>query len=150
MSTPSSSQARLPASVGAPSSAAVGVVKSTAACTVKTCERERLYNLIYKLGMQKVARDHGALIEKGKKEGWVGQKFFVKNHSGVWKQAGENKKRKRPTVDEYLKESKKRKEAISKQLVVFKAKVAELELEIELQDAAQQILKLKAAVARKQ
>ena len=151
MSTPRSSQAQISASVGSSTSSASLVVKSTNHCN-KTCEckgeRERLFNMINTLGMQRVAREHGDLIEQGKREGWVGQKFFVLNCSGKWK-AATGKKRRRPTVPEFMEASKKRKEALSEQLKVYKAKVTELELEIELQEAAQQILKLKAKVARK-
>jgi len=137
------------ASVASSSSAASQVVKSTA-CTNKKCvckgERERLFNLINKDGIQKVVREHGDLLNKGRKEGWLGQKVYVLNCSGTWKAAG-NKKRKRPTVPEFMEASKKRKELMSEQLKVFKSKVAELQLEIELQEAAQEILKLKAKKA---
>lgn len=163
MSTSPSDAPRLLSSVGASPSAASAVVNSTSAASSvvnstgaaaasknhcdKTCackgERELLYNMIRAHGMQKVTKTHADLIKKGLKERWVAQRFFVKNCDGKWKPAAG--KRKRPqTTAEWMDASNKRMKALSEQLIVYKAKVAELKLDVELQEAAQQMLQLKA------
>jgi hypothetical protein len=157
MSTSPSSQPREMSSVGlsssASSSAASSVVNSTGAAAAsknhcdKTCackgERELLYNMIRAHGMQNVTKTHAELIKKGLKERWVAQRFFVKNCEGKWRPAAG--KRKRPqTTAEWTEASNKRMKVLSEQLIMYKAQVAEVQLEIELQEVAKQMLQLKA------
>ena len=57
-----------------------------------------LFNMINAFGMQYVASKHPEQFKKGMHEGWLKQKWFVKNCEGRWKPTG---KRERATTDEW-------------------------------------------------
>ena len=115
---------------------------SSVKCALCNDERQKLFIAISKFGIEKVQKDNPELLQKAKNEGWIARAIYVQNCKKNWVPI--THKRKRPTREQFLQASKKRKKAMTKQLEVFQAKVDELKLAIELQEAAQQILKLKA------
>tara|TARA_B110000858_G_scaffold182878_1_gene222716 strand:+ start:1130 stop:1450 length:321 start_codon:yes stop_codon:yes gene_type:complete len=100
--------------------------------------------MISTLGKERVVSKHPDLIKKGKDGGWLRQEFLVKNCSGNWRVATGKRKRPPQTIDEWLEGSDKRQKALSKEIVVYKAKLAESKLRYELQEVAKQMLLLKA------
>lgn len=101
-------------------------------------ERAKLFAAISKFGMAKVEKENPALLQKAKKERWVARAIFVQNCKGKWVPVSHKRKRTREQG------VPKRKKAMTKQLKVLQAKVDKLKLAIELQEAAEQILQLKA------
>ena len=101
-------------------------------------ERAKLFAAISKFGMAKVEKENPALLQKAKKERWVARAIFVQNCKGKWVPVSHKRKRTREQ------DVPKRKKAMTKQLKVLQAKVDKLKLAIELQEAAEQILQLKA------
>ena len=113
----------------------------------KTCvcngDPERLFGMFKTFGAKRVFSEHPKLIQKAKDGGWIRQEFFVKNCTGTWKMATGKRKRP-PTSDEFLALAVKRQKSLSKQLVVYNAKLAEIKLDIELMEVAKDMLLLKA------
>jgi hypothetical protein len=109
-------------------------------------ERDELFQEILKFrgDVKKVSK---AKLARAKKEGWITCRVFVKSTKVGWIPVG--KKRKRPTYEEFLLSSKKRRDALTKKLEVLKSQEAELTLQVKTLDAARLIASLKEQLKEK-